>query len=165
LAGNTHGGSPELINRGGGRKSGLKRDVPVAVSLDQGGGHRPVFWRLGVLHEINKLRSSAVANPLACGGLVFDVFSDKKQFFCYSRDKLLGEDADQLDGKKGGCIFPLFRTKDAVKALNGFGGAAAVKGGEDKMACFCCLEGGAGGGGIPNFPKKYNVWALAEGAS
>ena len=33
------------------------------------------------------------------------------------------------------------------------------------MAGFSCLESGAGGGGIPNFPKKYNVWALAEGAA
>jgi hypothetical protein len=77
----------------------------------------------------------------------------------------LGEDADKLGGEKSGGVLTLFGTEDAVEAFNGFGSAAAVQGGKNEMAGFSCLESSTGGDGIPNFPKKYNVWALAEGAS
>jgi hypothetical protein len=73
----------------------------------------------------------------------------------------LGEDADKLGSEESGGVLTLFGAEDAVKALNSFGGTAAVQGRKNEMASFSGLEGGAGGGGIPNFPKKYNVWALA----
>jgi hypothetical protein len=81
LAGNTHGGSSEFINHGGGGKSRFMGNISITVGLNEGSGHRSVFCSLGVLHEVDQFSASAFANPLACGGLVLEVLSDQKEFF------------------------------------------------------------------------------------
>ena len=78
LAGDAHRGPSEFINYGGGGKSCFVGNMPIVVSLDKGGGHGSVFRGLGVLHEVDQFGASALSNPLAGGGLVFEVLSDEK---------------------------------------------------------------------------------------
>jgi hypothetical protein len=81
LAGDAHRSPSEFINYWGGGKSCFMGNISIAVRLNQGSGHRSVFWRLGVLHEIDQFGASAFANPLASGGLIFEVLSDEKELF------------------------------------------------------------------------------------
>jgi len=81
------------------------------------------------LHKIDQLGSTSFSNPLSSGGLVFEMFADKKQFLVQAGNELLGKNANKLSGEKSGGVLPLLWAKDSVKALDGFGRAAAVQGG------------------------------------
>jgi hypothetical protein len=55
--------------------------MSVAVGLDEGSSHRSVFRGLGILHEVDQFGASAFANPLAGGGLIFEVLPNEKELF------------------------------------------------------------------------------------
>lgn len=81
LAGDAHRCSSKFINHWGGGKSRFMGNISITVGLDQRSSHRSVFRRLGVLHEVDQFGASPFANPLACGGLIFEVLTDEKELF------------------------------------------------------------------------------------
>jgi hypothetical protein len=81
LAGDAHRGSSEFINHWGGGKSRFMGNISITVRLDQRSCHRSVFRRLGILHEVDQFGASAFANPLAGGGLIFEVLPNEKELF------------------------------------------------------------------------------------
>jgi len=150
LAGDAHGSSAELVGHGGSCEGLFHGNVAVAEGLDERCGHGSIFWGLRNLHKVYQFCATPVSDPLARGGLIFEMLGHEDETFRQASNKLLGEDPDKLRGEQGRGVFSFGWAEDAVEAFDGLGGAPAMDGGEDEVAGFGGLEGGASGDGIPD---------------